>query len=288
MIPESLKKEYPFEGKFHVLPCGQRIHYLDEGQRDAPAALLVHGNPTWSFFYRRPIMELRRSYRVIAPDLLGLGLSSRPYKTFYRLNRHIDIIEHLLRTLGVEKFHLVVHDWGGPIGLGASLRFPQSDRKSIILNTAAFVDFPAPWQIALCKTFVLGKALIYLNGFSWGAAKMAVCQPLSPLAKKGFLWPYRRMRERVGINCFVQDIPLNHNHPSYTTLKSIEEQIPSLPGKKLIIWGMKDFCFTPAFLERWQKIYPKAPVKTMNNAGHYLLEDQPQQVTREIVEFLRD
>ena len=133
---------YPFESKYTTIG-GQRLHYIDEGQ--GPAIVLLHGNPTWSFYYRELIKGLRGQYRVIAPDHMGCGLSEKPQRYPYTLQRHIENVDTLLARLNIDgPLALGMHDWGGPIGVGYALRHVERISHLIIFNTAVFLgDIPA-------------------------------------------------------------------------------------------------------------------------------------------------
>ena len=285
-LPDAVRVEYPFASNFHHLSCGHSLHYLDEGPKDAPVVLMVHGNPTWSFFYRHLVRTLSPHFRSIVPDHLGMGLSGRPQNYAYNLQNHIDNLASLLAHLEISDYHLIVHDWGGPIGLGLHKGRVRRG-KTVILNTAAFADARLPRRIALCRLPWVGEALIrHLNAFAGAAAWMAPVERLPTAVRNGFLWPYQSYDSRVGIARFVQDIPMHPTHPSYSTLLEIEKSLPAIEGEKLLLWGLEDFCFTPHFLERWKKIYPRAQCKTFQGAGHYLLEDCREEVVSAVGAFL--
>ena len=139
-FPDFLQREYPFRSCFFDLQVDSketapgsgsfdplRLHYLDEGAGEA--VLMLHGNPTWSFFYRNIIRELRDSFRCVAPDHIGCGLSSKPQRYGYRLSDHIENLATLVDSLNLESFHLIVHDWGGPIGMALAERMPEAIRN---------------------------------------------------------------------------------------------------------------------------------------------------------------
>ena len=286
-LPDSIRAEYPFASNFHRLPCDYSLHYLDEGPKDAPVVLMVHGNPTWSFFYRHLVRTLSPHFRSIVPDHLGMGLSERPQNYDYNLKNHIGNLASLLAYLKISDYHLIVHDWGGPIGLGLHCRGVRREGKTVIFNTAAFVDARLPRRIALCRLPWVGEALVrHFNAFAGAAAWMAPVSRLSGPVKRGFLWPYQSYNSRVGVARFVQDIPMHPTHPSYSTLLEIEKSLPELEGDKLLLWGLEDFCFTPHFLERWKSIYPHAQRKTFQGAGHYLLEDRREEIANAVEKFL--
>jgi pimeloyl-ACP methyl ester carboxylesterase len=162
------------------------MSYLDEGSGDE-AVVMVHGNPTWSFYYRNLVLGLRGKMRCIVPDHLGCGLSDKPQDFNYTLGEHIRNLRGLLDSLNLRKIHLIVHDWGGPIGLGTALARPEQLGRVVILNTAAFADTVVPWRIRLCRAPVIGEWLVRgLNGFAWPATWMSVTRPLAPDVKTRF------------------------------------------------------------------------------------------------------
>jgi haloalkane dehalogenase len=287
-IPSAVRALYPFASHWLATPAG-RLHYVDEGPRDAAAAVIcVHGNPTWSFLYRDLIKLLSPHFRVLAPDHLGCGLSDKPQDYPYRLADHIENLARLVATLPQTTVHFVVHDWGGPIGLGVALRMLERVGKVVILNTAAFPG-PCPARIRVCRLPLLGPLLVRgLNGFAGPATWMAVARPLLPAVKRGYLWPYRSWHDRVAVLRFVQDIPLTPDHPSRATLQAIEMGLEKLRDKPVLLgWGMRDFCFTPAYLADWKRRLPRATVREFPAAGHYVLEDAGPELGPGIVDFLR-
>lgn len=285
-LPDYVKREYPFQSHYFNLEDSQRLHYLDEGSGDV--ILMLHGNPTWSYYYRHLIKTLSKNYRVIAPDHIGCGLSSKPQDYNYNLSNHIHNVEKLIEKLGIKKFSLVVHDWGGAIGLGLATKYPSRLQKLIILNTAAFTDSLIPKRIQILKN-KLGERLIrYFNAFAWPATFMTTTTPLTKEQKKSYLYPYNNYQNRIATAKFVQDIPLSSKDPSWDTLKKIEENIVHIDCPVAIFWGERDFCFTTHFYERWRQLFPQARAKAYPNAGHYVLEDAKEEINHEIAKFLDD
>ena len=285
-LPDNIKKLYPFTSNYFELISGHKMHFVEEGN-GAPI-LMVHGNPTWSIFYRKLINEFKSTNRVIVPDHIGSGLSDKPQDYEYTLKNHIDNLEALVKKLNLKNITLVVHDWGGAIGMGYAGRNPENVKNIVILNTAAFRSTELPWRIGLCKIPVIGEGLIRIfNAFSLLGTYMAVEKPMSEDVRQAFVYPYNNFKNRIGNARFVQDIPLNPEHPSYKTLIEVEENLKKLKCPKYIIWGAKDFCFTLNFFEKWKQIYPNAKTKVFENAGHYLLEDAGEEITQEIKEFIK-
>lgn len=284
--------EYPFRSRWLGLgtSSGHRLwlHYLDEGPRDAPVVLALHGNPTWSFYWRKLVLALRDRYRVIVPDHVGMGLSDRPQAWPYRLEGHVSNVKVLLAELGVGRFSLAVHDWGGAIGMGVAVDRPNDVDKLIVTNTAAFRSKGIPASIASVRLPVFGKlAVLGCNAFAWAATVRAVEKPLAPLAKQGLLAPYGNAHDRIATLRFVEDIPMKESHPSWRTLTGIEERLALLERKPMqLLWGDADFCFTPKFRQRWQQLFPRATVHAWQDVGHYLMEDAPERALPLMAAFL--
>lgn len=283
--------EYPFTSRYMPL---QKLeyHYVDEGS--GPPVVLVHGNPTWSFYYRHLITGMSPRWRCIAPDHIGCGLSSKPQKYAYTLETHIRNLEALLfQHLKLERFTLVMHDWGGAIGMGVAVRHPRAIANLVIMNSAAFpMTEGCPKRIRLCQWPVFGSvAMRGLNVFSRAALRMAVQDRtcLSPEARAGLLAPYDSWANRVGVFRFVQDIPLGQEHPTWNTLNMIEHHLRMFRQTPTVFfWGDRDFCFTPAFLKRWLEFLPHAQVRRFPDAGHYVLEEAHAQILPLLTQFLED
>ncbi len=288
ILPKKLQAIYPFKSHRIKTQLGHNMHYIDE--RGGHPIIMVHGNPTWSFFYRNLVLGLRDRYRCIVPDHIGCGLSDKPKNYPYLLQNHIDNLSKLVENLKLQSFHLIVHDWGGPIGIGMAQRFPEKLKKIVILNTAAFLSNNIPRRIAFCKKPLLRDFLIRgCNVFVRGATMMAVKKPLCPLIKKGYHFPYNNWNNRIGVARFVQDIPLSQEHPSWNTLKHIERNLSFLNDKKMFIcWGGKDFCFNDFYLKEWLRRFANAQLRRYANAGHYLLEDAAEEVFTSVKNFLDD
>jgi len=275
-LPPEVAGLYPFEPRLFGTPGGAAMSYLDEGSRGDEAALLIHGNPTWSFYFRDLVRELAPRLRCVAPDHVGMGLSDKPRRHDYRLAARTADIAALVDALGLKRIHLVVHDWGGAIGFGLAVRRPDLIGRIVILNTAAFPSARIPARIALCRAPGIGPLLVRgLNAFARGAATMAMAsRRLSPAERKGYLFPYDTWSNRIGVNQFIRDIPMEAGHPSRRTLEETAATLGRLAAhKKLILWGGRDFCFDQGILSRWRGIYPDANCIVYDHAGHYVLED---------------
>lgn len=289
--------QYPFESRYFNLG-GLRMHYLDEqkGQHPGDPArdvlLMVHGNPTWSFFFRRILTSFRETHRAVAVDHIGCGLSEKPDSSRYsfRLEQRIEDLCDLIESLDLKKITLIAHDWGGAIGMGAATRVPERFERLILMNTAAYPSRRFPLRIRICRMPFLGRFAIQgLNLFSLAALKMASAHPkrISKAARAGLLAPYDNWAHRTAVYRFICDIPQNEKHPTYKVLEDIEEKLPLFRNKPVcLIWGMLDWCFSPEFLSRFLQEFPEAQVHRLEQAGHYLLEDEPETVIAAIREFL--
>jgi pimeloyl-ACP methyl ester carboxylesterase len=288
-IPEWLRALYPFAPKSFQTPHGARMSYLDEGPRSDEAVLMLHGNPTWSFFYRDLVKLVAPTMRCVVPDHIGMGLSEKPQDYSYRLATRIADVEALVASLGLKKVHLVVHDWGGAIGFGFATRHPEMIGRITILNTAAFVSDRIPGRIAICRARGIGEFLVRaFNAFAWPATWMSMhARKLKDDEASGFLFPYDSWASRIAVHRFVADIPLEKDHASRATLEEIERLLPLLADKgKLVVWGAWDFCFNDAFLDRWREIYPEAEICRLREAGHYVLEDGGAAAREKVRDFL--
>ena len=280
--------DYPFQSHFFTIDSHQ-IHYVDEGRGDV--IVMVHGNPTWSFYYRRLISLLAKDHRVIAIDHLGCGLSDKPQDYNYCLQNHIDNLEALLLHLDVQYFSLVVHDWGGAIGMGVVAKKPDTLKRAMVLNTAAFRSQRIPFRISVCRWPLIGEPLVRgLNGFAGPAVSMAVTKKMPKDTARAFLAPYDSWHNRVAVSAFVKDIPLSSDHPSYQSLLSVEHGLEKLQESQipmLICWGGKDFCFNKDFYDEWCLRFPHAHCHYFSESGHYILEDAFEEIAPLATQFFR-
>lgn len=251
---------------------------------------MLHGNPSWSFYYRRLALELRKDYRVIAPDHMGCGLSDKPQDYSYTLGQHIENVERLCERHSLQNITLIMHDWGGPIGLGYAVRRPETVSRLVLLNTVGFSLPSIPWYLKLCATKTPGAFLVRrLNLFARVAARIGCRESgsMDPLVRKGFLSPYGTYRDRIAIHRFIQDIPRSAEHPSFQELKNVENGLALLKDLPiLLLWGKKDPVFKESCLPVWKSHFPNAAQVLFDRGGHYLAEDCHQGVTKSIRAFL--
>ena len=280
---------YPFQS--HELSVqGLKYHYLDEGESDKPVVLMVHGNPTWSFYWRNLVLALRDEYRVVVPDHIGCGLSARPTRREYpfTLQRRMDDLAELIAALDLHDITLFAHDWGGAIGMGTAVDHPERFSRFILSNTAAFPFPRIPKRIALCRCPIFGEVMVQgFNAFAQAAVRMAPAKKLPPDVRAGLIAPYDTWRNRLATLEFVKDIPMSSRDRSWDTLQKIEaglRQFSTCPV--CFIWGMKDWCFPPVFVEKFLEYLPQAKVHELPEAGHYLMEDAWEEIVPIVREFL--
>ncbi len=294
-LPEGVPPElYPFNGKYLAVRNGLRLHYLDEGE--GRPVLMLHGNPSWSFYYRDLAAALRGGNRVIVPDHIGCGLSDKPGddRYDYTLRSRVEDVETLLDSLQLkEKITLVVHDWGGMIGLAVATRRPERIEKIVVLNTGAFFlpgakTFPA--ALSLVRT-PLGALLVRgFNAFARGAAWTGCKRRRMPAhLRRAYAAPYGNWADRIATLRFVQDIPLMPGDKAYALVDETQGKLPLLAEVPMLIcWGLKDFVFDRHFLEEWRRRFPAAQVREFPDCGHYILEDAREEVVPLIKDFIRN
>jgi pimeloyl-ACP methyl ester carboxylesterase len=285
---------YPFQSHYQCI-AGHRLHYLDEGSGEP--VVMVHGNPSWSFYYRNLVRGLRGSQRCIVPDHIGCGLSDKPGddRYSYMLRQRVADLEALLDRLSVkDNITLVVHDWGGMIGMAYAVRHPERIARLVILNTGAF-HLPEskgfPWQLRLVRNTPLGAVLVRgLNLFCRGAVRSCVTRkPMSAEVRAGFLQPYDSWANRIAVLRFVQDIPLKPGDPGYALVTEVQDNLRQLAQVPMLIcWGLRDFVFDRHFLAEWERRFPLAEVHRFADAGHYVLEDAGEEILSLVRKFLAE
>ena len=291
VISVCIEQDYTFEPHYLTLN-GLRYHYIDEGEGEP--IILLHGNPSWSFMYRNLIKELRAEFRVIAPDHIGCGLSDKPDDAAYSysLQRRSWDLEELLDALRISSdITLVMHDWGGPIGMAYAVRHVNRIIRLVVLNTAAFLwpsGKPLHWSLRVARNRPFGALLIRgLNLMVLGAACLGFRSTLPWDIRRCYAAPYNSWRNRISVLRFVQDIPLAPADRSYSVLKNIEENLFRFRQTPLLIcWGEKDFIFDANFLHEWIARFPAAEVHRFSQAGHYVLEDGADSIVSVVRDFL--
>lgn len=287
-VPTEL---YPFEGQYLDLD-GLQYHYLDEGRGEP--VVMVHGNPTWSFYWRTLVLGLRDRYRTIVPDHIGCGLSDKPDDTLYEYSfaRRAFDLERLIDQLDPpQKLTLVVHDWGGMIAMTYAVRHPERIGRIVLLNTSAFhlpEAKPFPRPLWLVRDTPVGSLLVRgFNAFAYGASKIAFESDVPAEVRKAYRAPYDSWSNRIATLRFVQDIPLKPADRGYDLITEVDGKLDLFSDiPVLICWGAKDFVFDDHFLAGWTERWPHAQVHRFEDAGHYVMEDAADRIVPLVREFL--
>ena len=276
-------KLYHFQSHHYETAEG-RMHYVDEGE--GPVLLMVHGTPAWSFSYRHLIKELSQKYRCIAPDHLGFGLSDKPRDADYSPQAHAKRLERLITHLKLKDITLLVHDFGGPIGLSYALQNPENVSKVVIFNTWMWSlnDYPAIVKGAKIAGSWLGKMLYKYFNFS---PKMLVKQAFHDKSKltkdvhRHYTDVFPDADSRSAPYAFAQ-----HLLASSDWYHQLWKQREVLQNKEvMILWGEKDPLLPYALLERWKEALPDAKVYELE-AGHFVQEEKPEEAIKLIGQFI--
>ncbi|MBW2279209.1 MAG: alpha/beta fold hydrolase [Deltaproteobacteria bacterium] len=286
----GLEEAYPFEHRFVDTPHG-RMHYADVGAGDP--VLCLHGNPTWSFLYREFLRGLSDRSRVVAPDLIGFGLSQKlPDPGAYSIEGHIEDVSTLVEVLDLREVTLVMQDWGGPIGLGVAMRHPDRVRALVVMNTVGFSRTPnvgLPLALRVLRAPVLGEQLVQgLGLFQRAVIPAAIARPerRTPEVLRAYREVQGSWDDRAGTLAFPRLIPRGPDDPVTRLLERSDAYLRSFRGPVLIVWGMRDRFFGPALLAEWRSRFPDAPVLELDRAGHYLQEDAADRIVPRIRAFL--
>jgi len=296
--------DYPFTPQRFPLRPGIGMSYLDEGPRDAPPVLMLHGNPSWSYYWRRLVLGLRDGYRCLVPDHVGMGLSDKPQdgpaaqpRYDYTLAARVDdldaLVEHLIAERGAPArgWTLVLHDWGGMIGMAWACRRPERVARLVVTNTAAFPNPKGrrlPAALRLGRDSRLGAWLILQhNAFARGAARWGVTRALDAASRAALLSPYDTPAHRLATLRFVQDIPLGPADRAWPLVQDTGAALAQFADRPMqLLWGLKDFVFDRAFFEEWRRRFPQAEAVAYPDAGHYVLEDAHERLVPAVRRFL--
>jgi haloalkane dehalogenase len=285
---------YPYTPqRFEVRP-GLSMSYLDEGPRDGEVVVMLHGNPSWSYYWRQLVAGLSDRYRCIVPDHIGMGLSDKPEDAQYdyTLQSRVDDVTALLDHLGITgPMTLAVHDWGGMIGFGWALSHADQVKRLVITNTAAFplpTAKPMPWQLSLGRDSRFGAFIIRaFNAFSSGASWLGVERAMPSDVRRAYVSPYNSWANRISTLRFMQDIPLAPGDKAWALVEEAGRRLPEFADRPALLgWGLQDFVFDQHFLAGFRSALPQAEVHAYDDAGHYVLEDKAAELVPLIRQFL--
>jgi pimeloyl-ACP methyl ester carboxylesterase len=269
------RQEYPFTSRYMNL-VGQQLHYIDEGTGET--LLFVHGTPSWSFDFRKVILELRNQYRCVAIDHIGFGLSDKPADYDYSIQQHARTLEQFIGQLSLSGITLVLHDFGGPIGFHFALDHAEKIKNIVVLNSwlwdfsnePVFKSFRkiinSPLTPFLYKK--LNFSPRYLLPKSFGKRK------ISRKILKQYTKPFANSSQRNGPLAFARS--LVNDQQWFEKLWQRRKVIQHIPV--LLIWGMMDPFIKSSFLEKFVQGFPNSKVVTLNDCGHFPQEENPQEV----------
>jgi len=279
-----------FEEHYEVID-GIRLHYVDEGS--GPPILLVHGQPTWSYLYRKMIRPLvAAGYRCIAPDLMGFGLSDKPTdESAYTLGRHVELVTGLVEKLQLAGVTIVGQDWGGPVGLRYAIDHQDNVRSLVILNTLVkitlvpllftFVFRNGGFSSFLVRRLDLFRKIIFRRGWPFR-------RPLEAGVMEQYKMPHPTAASRAGIAAFPKMIPGNDRHPNAAYISQIDSVLRNWDVPVLVMFSDGDIAFKPTEGQRIAEMVPDGRFQVVRNAGHYLQEDAGEEIAQRMVTFLRD
>jgi haloalkane dehalogenase len=291
---ETFEGTFPFAPHYHTISAinNFQMHYVDEG--DGEPLVLLHGDPTWGYLYRKFIPPLSQQWRCIVPDQMGMGKSGVPKEPFpYRLEHHISNLEALLLYLDLRDITLVLHDWGGPVGVGFATRHPERIKRLVLLNTWAFATWPGgpfPRLLEIIRSERGEKFVLERNGYV-EPALLGTTYHRENLTKeiiRAYLAPFPAPETRLALLCWSRDIPVNESDYSYAEMQRIEQNLSLFNATPVLLaWGLRDPVLSPEILHKWQQIYPQATLCRFEEASHFLQEDAPEQIVGCIVDFLK-
>ena len=288
-LPEFLQARLPFGRRAYRLEsgpyAGRLVHFLDHGPRAARPVLLLHGNPTWSFLWRK-VMRRLPDLRCIAPDLVGLGLSDKPRRPAdHRLDAHIEAVRELVRALELRQLVLVSQDWGGNLATGLAAREPAERVAAAVFGNCAVIK-PHRWRGTSFHRFahlpVVSDVVFRGLGFPLGFLHKAQGDPSSIRGEtaRAYRWPLRRLRDRAAPLGLARMVPDGPDHPSVGPIEEGDAWLRAFEGPVALVWGTKDPILGRA-LKRHQQALPNAPV-TLTEAGHFLQEEVPEELAAAI------
>jgi haloalkane dehalogenase len=275
---------YGFEPHY-VEQDGLRMHYVDEGAGDP--VLCLHGEPTWSYLYRRMVPTLTSAARVVVPDYFGFGRSDKPTdQGWYTFDRHCGSIAGLVEALDLSRLTIVVQDWGGPIGLRLATEQPERVDRLVILNTGVGGGRPPS------EAWLRFRDVVRAAGGDFQPGRLirrACVRGLSDEDMAAYEAPFPTPESKAGVLAFPEQVPTEPDHPNTAPLLAIREAMKGWTKPTLVLFGDSDPIFSPQVAERISELIPGAqPAETIENAGHFVQEDAGEEVAARIVRFLEE
>ena len=277
---------YPFQHRFVALPDGAKVHFIDEGPKDArETVVFLHGNPTWSFLYRNIVQELRKDHRCVALDYPGFGLSEAPIGYDYLPRTQSQAVEQFFDALKLANVTLMVQDWGGPIGLGLAGRRPELVKAFVIGNTWAW---PKQGDVGSERfSWLMGGPIgrffgLHFNAIPHAFFAIGARDKLPDEVFDHYLRPFRRPDRREPTVIFPREIIASSAY-----LAEVEAGLAKLSDRPaLIVWGAKDGGFKATDRERFERTFPRHHTVILETAKHFVQEDEPARIAAGIRSFL--
>ena len=275
---------YEFEPRY-LEQAGLRMHYLDEGA--GPPVLLLHGEPTWSYLYRRVIPELVPAARAIAPDFFGFGRSDKPLALEdYSYESHTASIRRLVEELDLRDLTVVVQDWGGPIGLRVAVEQPDRVARLVVLNTGIDAGRPPSEEWLRFRAFVRRHGRELVPG---RLVHISCVQPLADEVEEAYSAPWPVPESKAGVLAFPELVPTEPDHPSTEPMLRVREALARWEKPALVLFSDSDPIFTPRIAERIAAHIPGAgAAEIVAGAGHFLQEDKGAEVGARIARFVAE
>ncbi len=277
-VPQRL---YPFEHRFVDLGNGVEMHYVDEGEGET--LLMLHGNPTWSFLYRKMISRLRGDFRCVAPDYPGFGLTEAPSGYGFTPGEHSENIELFVDKLGLRDVTLILQDWGGPVGLGLAVRRPELVKRLVLGNTFAWrLTSGRDRAFSALMGGPIGRTMAYLfNGVARFFFMRGLVRRLDREVLKMYLAPFRRRADRKQTSISPRELTTAVDY-----LDSVEEGLERIGDRPtLLTWGTKDFAFQEAARQRFEEAFPDHKTVLLD-ASHFWREDAGEEAADAISEWM--
>jgi haloalkane dehalogenase len=263
---------------------GLRLHYLDEGSGEP--ILLLHGEPDWSYLYRRMLPTLAGRFRVVAPDYAGFGRSDKPKDIgWYTYDRHVASVAALIQHLDLRGITVVVQDWGGPIGLRSAVEAKDRFARLVVMNTGLFggAEWPTPG-------FMRWRAFAERTGLDLPIGRVmeaSVARPLDAATLAAYEAPWPVRESKAGVAAFPLLVPITNDHPEARVLRRVAEELRAWPVPALVAWSDQDPVFTPEHGRAMAEALPGADgVWVVEGAGHMLQEDRGEAIAERIVEWV--
>ena len=264
---------------------GLRMHYVDEGAGDP--VLLLHGEPTWAYLYRKLIPELAPAARVVAPDYFGFGRSDKPTEQgWYSYDGHYRSLERLAEALDLRRATVVVQDWGGPLGLRLAVEHPERFDRIVVMNTGVFAGRPPSDEWLRFRDFVRRVGGEIRPG---QLVRISCVTEVPDEVVAAYDAPFPTPESKAGVLAFPELVPTEPEHPSAAAMLAVREALGRWEKPALVLFSDSDPIFSPRVGDRFAELIPGAgPAEVVEGAGHFLQEDAGERIGARIAAFLAE